>query len=160
MNETQSPAPAPSVPPAPSAVAGRRTAAPKKAAPAKPAAKKAAAPKKAAPAKPAAKKAAAPKKAAPAKPAAKKAAAPKKAAPVIQKSTRKRAPADNPFLKLRVDLKMNQTVFWKRVGVTQSGGSRYESSARRVPPAVKTLVTLAYGPKAEADRILKQLRAD
>ena len=36
---------------------------------------------------------------------------------------------------------MNQLEFWKRVGVTQSGGSRYESG-RNIPRPVQLLLTL------------------
>ena len=37
---------------------------------------------------------------------------------------------------------MNQTDFWKRLGITQSGGSRYEAG-RNVPNPVKLLLALA-----------------
>jgi DNA-binding transcriptional regulator YiaG len=48
---------------------------------------------------------------------------------------------------------MNQTKFWARVGVTQSGGSRYESG-RNVPKPVQLLLQLAYGtPKQSADML-------
>ena len=43
---------------------------------------------------------------------------------------------------LRNKLKLNQTQFWSRVGVTQSGGSRYESG-RNVPRAVQTLISVS-----------------
>lgn len=32
-----------------------------------------------------------------------------------------------PYTKIRVDLGLNQSEFWSRVGITQSGGSRYET---------------------------------
>jgi len=63
---------------------------------------------------------------------------------------------DNAIKLLRNKLTMNQTEFWKCVGVTQSGGSRYETG-RVIPKPVRLLLELAYGsppPKA----ILKKLR--
>jgi transcriptional regulator with XRE-family HTH domain len=36
---------------------------------------------------------------------------------------------------------MNQSSFWKKLGITQSGGSRYESG-RNVPNPVKLLLAL------------------
>lgn len=38
---------------------------------------------------------------------------------------------------------LNQTDFWAKYGVTQSGGSRYENS-REIPVAIKTLMILNY----------------
>lgn len=43
----------------------------------------------------------------------------------------------------RQKLGMNQQQFWSRVGVTQSGGSRYESS-RAIPRPTQVLLLLAY----------------
>lgn len=37
---------------------------------------------------------------------------------------------------LRIKLKMNQTDFWRPLGVTQSGGSRYESGHAPPPGCV------------------------
>lgn len=59
---------------------------------------------------------------------------------------------------LRNKLKLNQTEFWARVGVTQSGGSRYESG-RNVPRAVQTLIKIAYGTDAQAAKEVSRLRA-
>ena len=59
---------------------------------------------------------------------------------------------------LRNKLKLNQTEFWARVGVTQSGGSRYESG-RNVPRAVQTLIKIAYGTDAQATKEVSRLRA-
>ncbi|WP_374419359.1 transcriptional regulator [Chromobacterium sp.] len=44
---------------------------------------------------------------------------------------------------IRLKLGLNQQEFWGRVGVTQSGGSRYESG-RNMPKAVRELVRLVY----------------
>ena len=60
--------------------------------------------------------------------------------------------------RLRERTKLNQEDFWKRVMVTQSGGSRYESG-RAVPGPVKALLEIAYGSQVRASRIVKRLRA-
>lgn len=44
---------------------------------------------------------------------------------------------------IRRQLGLNQLDFWKRVGVTQSGGSRYESG-RNMPKPVRELVRLVH----------------
>ena len=62
-----------------------------------------------------------------------------------------------PVRHLRKRLELNQQEFWSRLGVTQSGGSRYESG-RRVPQPVKILLELAYGNKPL--KVLKRLRAE
>ena len=45
------------------------------------------------------------------------------------------------MLKLRKKLGLNQAQFWSNVGVTQSGGSRYESG-REIPKPTKRLIYL------------------
>ena len=50
----------------------------------------------------------------------------------------------------RQKLGINQTKFWSRVGVTQSGGSRYESG-RNIPRPVQILLAAKHG-KAAAKR--------
>lgn len=52
---------------------------------------------------------------------------------------------------------MNQSEFWSRVGVTQSGGSRYESG-RNIPRPVQLLLQLTYGTDAQAGAMLDWLR--
>lgn len=47
------------------------------------------------------------------------------------------------YRSLRRGLKLNQIEFWSRLGVTQSGGSRYESG-RNVPKAVAVLAHEIY----------------
>ena len=54
---------------------------------------------------------------------------------------------------------MNQSQFWHPLGVTQSGGSRYESD-RNMPRPVETLVTIAYGTPAQLFKELQRLRPD
>jgi len=44
---------------------------------------------------------------------------------------------------LRNQLGMNQSAFWNPIGVTQSGGSRYEKD-RRIPATVMELLRLRY----------------
>ncbi|MEK7614059.1 MAG: transcriptional regulator [Patescibacteria group bacterium] len=45
--------------------------------------------------------------------------------------------------RLRRELKTNQADFWATVGVTQSGGSRYESG-REIPKPVRALVRIVH----------------
>jgi DNA-binding transcriptional regulator YiaG len=45
--------------------------------------------------------------------------------------------------KLRRSLGLNQTEFWGRIQVTQSGGSRYEAG-RRMPGPVRKLLGIIY----------------
>ncbi len=51
---------------------------------------------------------------------------------------------------------LNQSNFWNRVGVTQSGGSRYETG-RRTPEPVKKLLTVAYGTESQRNKLLEEL---
>ena len=44
---------------------------------------------------------------------------------------------------IRNRLRMNQQEFWARIGVTQSGGSRYESG-RKMPKPVRELLRLVH----------------
>lgn len=55
---------------------------------------------------------------------------------------------------------MNQHEFWSPLGVTQSGGSRYEAG-RNIPPAVLILVELVYivGLTKEQAQVIKAYRA-
>ena len=57
---------------------------------------------------------------------------------------------------LRWNKMLKQGEFWQRIGVTQSGGSRYENG-RKMPKPVQTLVLLAYGTATERKRVLKSL---
>jgi transcriptional regulator with XRE-family HTH domain len=45
--------------------------------------------------------------------------------------------------KLRVSLGLNQSEFWERILVTQSGGSRYENG-RTMPGPVRKLLGIVY----------------
>ena len=61
-----------------------------------------------------------------------------------------------PYAKVRADLGVNQSEFWSRVGVTQSGGSRYETGRKPGKP-VQMLLALAYGTEKERKAVMKQL---
>lgn len=56
---------------------------------------------------------------------------------------------------LRLQLGLTQGDFWAPVGVSQSGGSRYESS-RSLPPAISALLHLVHLEGLD----LKQIRGD
>ena len=60
---------------------------------------------------------------------------------------------------IRQKRSMNQSQFWQPLGVTQSGGSRYESD-RNLPKPVESLVTIAYGTPAQLFKELQRLRPD
>jgi DNA-binding transcriptional regulator YiaG len=59
-------------------------------------------------------------------------------------------------VRLRRQLGINQRNFWTRLGVTQSGGSRYEAG-RSIPQPTQLLIELVYG--TNPTKLLKQLRA-
>jgi len=58
------------------------------------------------------------------------------------------APKVNP-LKMRKSTGMTQDKFWNRIGISQSGGSRYEGG-RRVPGAVRSCLLIAHGDAKQA----------
>ena len=60
---------------------------------------------------------------------------------------------------LRRSMKMNQYDFWSHVGVTQSGGSRYESG-RDMPVQVTWALHIAYGTEDEAADLARWLRRE
>lgn len=60
---------------------------------------------------------------------------------------------------LRRKLKLNQQEFWSALGVTQSGGSRYENG-RTIPTSVKLLLTIVYGTDKQSNSLLTWLRAE
>ena len=65
---------------------------------------------------------------------------------------------NKPDLKaIRQKRGMNQSQFWQPLGVTQSGGSRYEND-RSVPKPVQSLLVMAYGTDEEAAAMFKYLR--
>ena len=72
--------------------------------------------------------------------------------------TTKKQTTIKDYRALRRKLDMNQTEFWSRLGVTQSGGSRYEASSRRVPKPVAMMAVIAYGTQEQANAMIAALR--
>ena len=67
---------------------------------------------------------------------------------------------------IRQRLGLNQDEFWTRIGVTQSGGSRYESG-REMPKPVRELLRLVHVEQVDLEKvkredfeILEYLKAD
>ena len=58
---------------------------------------------------------------------------------------------------LRKKLNLNQSEFWSPLGVTQSGGSRYESG-RKIPRPVQKLLVIAYGTEKQSAAAVEALR--
>lgn len=58
----------------------------------------------------------------------------------------------------RESLNLNQSNYWSRFGVTQSGGSRYESG-RQMPRPVIRLLHIAFGSPAECEAAVQELRS-
>jgi transcriptional regulator with XRE-family HTH domain len=56
---------------------------------------------------------------------------------------------------IRRKLGLNQQDFWTKIGVTQSGGSRYESG-RKMPKPVKELLRLVHVEQLDLSRIKKE----
>lgn len=67
----------------------------------------------------------------------------------IAQKKEKAGPSANESVKIsprdvRTVSGVNQTEFWERVGITQSGGSRYENGERKVPKALAHILRLTY----------------
>ena len=56
---------------------------------------------------------------------------------------------------LRRKLGLNQQQFWSKIGVTQSGGSRYESG-RNMPRPVRELLRLVHVEQIDIQRIKRE----
>lgn len=56
---------------------------------------------------------------------------------------------------IRRKLGLNQQEFWSRVGVTQSGGSRYESG-RNMPKPVRELLRLVHVEQVDIHRVKRE----
>ena len=56
---------------------------------------------------------------------------------------------------IRQRLGLNQQEFWTRIGVTQSGGSRYESG-RSMPKPVRELLRLVHVHQVDLSRVRKE----
>ena len=57
---------------------------------------------------------------------------------------------------MREKLRLNQTDFWARFKVTQSGGSRYESG-REIPSPIQILLNLAFSSEPKARSLFEEL---
>ena len=68
-----------------------------------------------------------------------------------------KSPADIKVL--RKTLKLQQTAFWGRIGVTQSGGSRYEAG-RDIPEPTLILLNIVYGSKEQSEKLVEELRSN
>lgn len=66
--------------------------------------------------------------------------------------------ANGNIRKIRLSTGRNQQQFWSAVGITQSGGSRYESG-RTPPKPVQMLLTIAYAPEKQAAKLATEMRA-
>ncbi|MEC5397860.1 helix-turn-helix domain-containing protein [Uliginosibacterium sp. H1] len=56
---------------------------------------------------------------------------------------------------LRRKLGLNQSQFWSKIGVTQSGGSRYESG-RNIPRPVQALLRLVHVEQVDINKLKKE----
>lgn len=56
---------------------------------------------------------------------------------------------------IRRKLGLNQQQFWNKIGVTQSGGSRYESG-RNMPKPVKELLRLVHVEQIDLNKIKRE----
>ena len=56
---------------------------------------------------------------------------------------------------IRQRLGLNQEQFWTRIGVTQSGGSRYESG-RSMPRPVRELLRLVHFERLDLSKVRKE----
>lgn len=52
---------------------------------------------------------------------------------------------------------ITQTEFWSPIGVTQSGGSRFESG-RKIPNPVQRLLAIAYGTDKQSADVVTAIR--
>lgn len=55
---------------------------------------------------------------------------------------------------IRRKLGLNQSQFWSKIGVTQSGGSRYESG-RNIPRPVQALLRLVHIEQVDISKVKK-----
>ncbi len=56
---------------------------------------------------------------------------------------------------IRRKLGLNQSEFWSQIGVTQSGGSRYESG-RSIPRPVQALLRLVHIERVDIDKVRRE----
>jgi transcriptional regulator with XRE-family HTH domain len=77
--------------------------------------------------------------------------------PKLKKRPALRFKTGTEVREVRKKLGLNQAQFWSQIGVTQSGGSRYESG-RNVPKPVQFLLHVTYGTEKQATDFLSWLR--
>ncbi|MDR2451431.1 MAG: helix-turn-helix domain-containing protein [Candidatus Accumulibacter sp.] len=70
-------------------------------------------------------------------------------------NTAKTPDKTNDVREIRRKLGMNQQQFWSKLGVTQSGGSRYESG-RNMPRPVRELLRLVHVEQIDIQRIKRE----
>ncbi len=56
---------------------------------------------------------------------------------------------------IRRKLGLNQSQFWSKIGVTQSGGSRYESG-RNIPRPVQALLRLVHVEQIDINKVKRE----
>ena len=56
---------------------------------------------------------------------------------------------------IRRRMGLNQQQFWSKIGVTQSGGSRYENG-RNIPRPVRELLRLVHVEQIDLDKVKKE----
>ena len=66
-----------------------------------------------------------------------------------------KAPEKIDAREIRKRLGLNQQQFWSRIGVTQSGGSRYESG-RNMPRPVRELLRLVHVEQLDLQKIKRE----
>ena len=66
-----------------------------------------------------------------------------------------KAPEKTDPREIRRKLGLNQQQFWSKIGVTQSGGSRYESG-RNMPRPVRELLRLVHVEQVDIQRIKRE----
>ena len=72
-------------------------------------------------------------------------------------SAKQKAYTGEEVLAMRKKANLNQSEFWSPIGVTQSGGSRYESG-RNIPKPVQRLLAIAYGTEKQSAAAVEALR--
>ena len=66
-----------------------------------------------------------------------------------------KAPEKTDPREIRRKLGLNQQQFWSKIGVTQSGGSRYESG-RNMPRPVRELLRLVHVEQIDIQRVKRE----
>ncbi|MQY50772.1 helix-turn-helix domain-containing protein [Rhodocyclus gracilis] len=62
-------------------------------------------------------------------------------------------------LAIRKEKQLNQAQFWGPIGVSQSGGSRYESG-RKLPKPIQLLLAIAHGSEAVSRKAVAEIRGE